>query len=54
MLQNHPRLTHLLAVMLKGRVNVASSFFMVVMSNVRSRQLLVEICTRGWAGAAGA
>lgn len=36
--------THLLAVMLKGASNVASSFFIVVMSKVRSRQLLVATC----------
>jgi hypothetical protein len=36
---------HLLARMLKGAVKVASSFFMVQMSNVRSRQLLVAICS---------
>jgi hypothetical protein len=40
--------------MLNGHVNVASSFFMVVMSNVRSRQLLVEICRAQAAAAAAA
>ena len=36
---------YLAAVMLNGASNVASSFFIVVMSNVRSRQLLVASCT---------
>ena len=47
-------LTHFIAFMLKGALNVASSFFIVVMSNERSRQLSVAICVgAGWGSGRG-